>query len=214
MTPETLLSSASISIAGHRIINDATLVVAPGEVVQIHGQNGAGKSTLLSAIAGYTRLEEGSRGDIVPRPGTRDHQIKVGYQPANTARLPHCTIQNWCWLIANRYNIPNPTINGLWGRLGGRSMSPKTLLSDLSTGNLKKALFLSAIALKREILLLDEPFESIDGSGISVMEELISAQRDAGAQIVLVSHRELGKALPLSSSRTILDGHLTTGRHA
>jgi branched-chain amino acid transport system permease protein len=59
VTPALLLDRVTVSFSGNRVLDDTTLVVAPGEVVALCGGNGAGKSTMLRVAAGLIEPERG-----------------------------------------------------------------------------------------------------------------------------------------------------------
>lgn len=192
-----LLRDASIGYPqGRTVVRGATLRVGAGEVVHLVGSNGSGKSTLLGTVYGLIPPLEGQAAVGFPRPGTREHQNLVGYCPAQMGKPPNVRLRTWLRLLAHGYGLEASQVERFWERLGGTG-DGRVTLSHLSSGNLKKLLFTSCFVQPRRLYLADEPFEEVDSSGRSAMQEILAERHDEGAAIVLTSHSGVG-AIPVS----------------
>jgi ABC-type nitrate/sulfonate/bicarbonate transport system ATPase subunit len=159
------------------------LEVAPGEVLALIGPSGVGKTTLLRLIGG---LESGFEGRVL-----------VGGMPADQAPPPGYVFQDarllpWLDAAANitavRPDLSGADVEALLGKVGlaGRSAAYPRQLS----GGMQRRLGLArAIAAGSGLLLLDEPFVSLDRA---VVQELLSLFRSLFAAehptVILVSH--------------------------
>jgi iron complex transport system ATP-binding protein len=80
--------AATVGYPGVTVVRDATLCVAPGEVVGLIGPNGAGKSTLLRAVTGTARVSAGRillAGEPLGRLGPRERARIVGVVPQSVS---------------------------------------------------------------------------------------------------------------------------------
>ncbi|WP_158268644.1 ATP-binding cassette domain-containing protein [Corynebacterium yudongzhengii] len=202
-----LLDNADVGRADTPLIRSVTLSVEPGCLIRLVGKNGVGKTTLLHTILGYLPLLGGARGPELPAPATTEHQAMFGYMPSMVPRLPSLTLPQWLDALAVGYRRERSEIQEIWDAIGGRAL-PTTMLDQLSSGNLRKALFTSACAIQRELLVLDEPFDEVDNEGQSAMARIIEQQRAAGAAVIVVSHREIAQLLDVDTTYEISEEHL------
>lgn len=207
VSPFLLLRDASIGYPqGPTVVRATTLAVSPGEVIHLVGANGSGKSTLLGTAYGLIPPVAGEAAVGFPRAGTREHQNLVGYCPAQMGKPPNVWLHTWLRLLAHGYGLEHTRITQFWERLGGSS-DGRLKLSQLSSGNVKKLLFTSCFVQPRRLYLADEPFEEVDSSGRSAMQEIIGERRDEGAAIVLTSHSGVG-TIPVTRRLEIADATL------
>lgn len=192
--PINLLDSANVGRSSTPLITDVNLTLQRGRLVQLKGKNGVGKTTLIHSILGYNPLLSGQRGDGLPTPGTRKHQHYFGYLPASVPKLPALTHAQWMNALDAGFQLRKGKALEMWDRLGGRAL-PGNYLADLSSGNLRKALFVGAAVIPRDVLILDEPFDEVDAEGKAVIAEITNEQLAAGAAVLLVSHSSLPAGL-------------------
>ncbi|RRO95092.1 ABC transporter ATP-binding protein [Corynebacterium bovis] len=206
--PFVLLDGVSFDFPGTRF-RDLTLEVGPGELILLDGPNGAGKTTVLTTIAGFRTPSRGRRGPTLPRVGTRRHQTEIGYLPSDPGPLVNLPLRKWTKLMASSFGVRDGELRDMWVAMSGDPSAWDTSLSDLSTGNRKRTLLLLAFELPRRLLLLDEPFESVDDAGSDAVAGVIRDQLSRGAAAVVVSQR----ALPgdLRADRTVVLGDRDRG---
>ena len=184
----------ALSYSGHeRELEDVNFAVAQGEFVSIIGPSGCGKSTLLRIIAGVLPPLAGEvllDGRLV-----RGRTTDIGFVPQDGLLLP--------WLSA-RNNVALPLeLNGLPGAEARKEADHLLVLvglpqaackypAALSGGERQRVAIARALAGDPSVLLLDEPFASLDAI---TREELNLVLQEiwihTGATVLLVTHNIL-----------------------
>lgn len=185
--------------SGAPIFAGFRLEVAPGQVVAVLGPSGIGKSTLLRMIAGIDRRFEG--------------QIEVGGQRADEAPPAGYVFQDarlLPWLTA----LDNVLIGGLIAKADGLKLLDRVGLdgsgpfypAQLSGGMQRRVALARALAARSGLLLLDEPFVSLDPGLHAEMVELVgSVLEEERPTAVLVSHA-VDEAVRLADRVVVLSG--------
>ncbi len=183
-----------------RAVRPATLAVARGELFAVLGPSGCGKTTLLRLIAGFERPDAGSievggepqagEGHWVP-----PERRRIGMVFQDYALFPHLTVaENICFGIdgatraLRRRQGLDPRAKGAL-ELVGLQHKAERYPHELSGGERQRVALARALAPEPAVVLLDEPFSSLDASlraGLRREVELIL--REAGASAVLVTH--------------------------
>jgi ABC-type nitrate/sulfonate/bicarbonate transport system ATPase subunit len=182
--PGLIIDIAEKRFAGTTpLFADFRLEVAPGSIVALFGPSGIGKSTLLRLIAGIDRDFAGS--------------ISVDGVPAHQAPPPGFVFQDprlLPWLTARDNvraaspDISAQTADAALARVGLADDTP-AWPHALSGGMQRRVALARAIATNPRLLLLDEPFISLDRALVDDMHQLIADLAAAsGATIVLASH--------------------------
>jgi heme exporter protein A len=161
--------------------------VAAGELLLVHGPNGSGKSTLLRCLAGLLAPEAGTIDyrDEGSEPLTiAERRRRIGWIAPDLelygdltvgenldlfARLRHCT-PNWGHEILERLRLP-----------AGRSTA------TLSSGMRQRLRWAWALLHRPRLLLLDEPFQNLDGPGEEEARRLLAEHLAAGGLAVVAN---------------------------
>ena len=204
--PEVELHSVSHSFGSLAVLEDVGARVAERELVAIVGPSGCGKSTMLELVAG---LRE-------PTAGT----IAVGGEPTAEARLARCAYMPQRDLLFPWLNAVDNAALALRNRgasraearaaatplfrrfgLGGFEQSPP---HELSGGMRQRVAFLRTLLARKPVLLLDEPFGSLDTITRAEMQEwLAQALRSEPRTVLLVTH-DVEEALYLADRVLVL----------
>ena len=175
-----------------RVLKDVELTVPEGELFVLLGASGAGKSTLLQVIAGLLTYQghiffNGERIDRMP-----PHKRRVGYLFQDLLLFPHCTIRKNLLLamahLKSSHRAKHEKIQELLEMFGILHLADR-FPSEVSGGEKQRAALARAIATEPRILLLDEPFSSLDErTAEHLRAELKRHQRHFNITTIFVTH--------------------------
>jgi sulfate transport system ATP-binding protein len=182
------------SFGRYTVLRDVSLTVAEGELLALLGPSGSGKTTLLRVIAGLEQPDDGSGPilfqdqDIAPRDVSRR---RVGFVFQHYALFRHLSVfENVAFGLRVRPRAarpPEPVIRDKVHRLlrlvqleGFAARYPH----QLSGGQRQRVALARALAIEPKVLLLDEPFGSLDAK---VRQELRSWLRRLHDEIHVTS---------------------------
>lgn len=194
--PVITLENASIKLGGRAILEHLSFSVQEGEFIAILGPNGAGKSTLLKMLLGLIKVNSGMVRVLGHAPRTGNSGI--GYAPQ------HRTLESDLALRAR--DVVGFGLDGnRWG-IGWPNRQRTTLIDkalhevdalafadapvgQLSGGEQQRLLIAQALLTNPRILLLDEPFASLDITHEQEMVSLIERVcRSRNVAVLLVTH--------------------------
>jgi len=169
-------------------LDSLSLNLTSGAVYGVLGRNGAGKTTLMRIIMGLARPTSGVVKVFGQTPATGDGRL--GYLPENIALFPHLSVMENLRIVFLMAGIPKTKIKieGLIEEVGLADASNKPARS-LSLG-MKRRLQLAMTVLSREheILILDEPTNGLDVSGLIWFKTLVARMRQSGVTVLLATH--------------------------
>jgi NitT/TauT family transport system ATP-binding protein len=186
------VSGLGHAYGAHRVLQGMDLSVGDGELVTIVGPSGCGKSTMLRCIAG---LMAPSEGRVVlngtPIDGVPD-DLAVVFQDYSRSLMPWLTVRDNVGLPLRRRGL---------GRSERRARAAEALESvglkdaagkfpwQLSGGMQQRVSIARALAYRPSLLLMDEPFGSVDAQTREDLEDLVlKVHRSQGVTILLVTH--------------------------
>ena len=188
----------AVDLGGARVLSGVDFAIEPGEIVTVVGPNGSGKSTLVRALIGAVAP---SAGRVTRKPG-----LRIGYVPQRLQLDETMPVT-----VARFLNLPRRQATGRvaaalkrvgLGGLGGRMMA------GLSGGQVQRVLLARALLAAPEILVLDEPTQSLDQPGTAAFYRLIEEVRgDLGCAVLMVSH-DLHVVMSASDRVICLNGHV------
>jgi len=177
----------------HQVLGELAFTLAAGEVAALVGPSGCGKTTLLRIIAGLDRDFDGSV--VLPAHGT------LGMVFQEPRLLPWRTVAQNVRLAAPHANETN--IEALFATLGllaHRDHYP----SELSLGLARRVALARAFAVEPDLLLLDEPFVSLDDAlALRLREELAELVARRPVTTLLVTH-DVDEAIALADRLLLL----------
>ena len=194
--------------------------IEPGQVLVLFGPSGAGKTTTLRAIAGMERPQRGhievggetvyDRENSVWVP---PHLRRIGYLTQQTHLFPHLNVaQNISYSLPRKQRRGvDPRVRKLISdlRLDGLELRRSW---ELSGGEQQRVGLARALASEPRLLLLDEPFASLDSElRRALRRELRSMLAESPVPVLLVTH-DREEALALGDEVQVLDTGRTTAR--
>ncbi len=189
-----------------QVIERLELAVAEGEVLGVVGPSGCGKSTLLELVGG---LRQPSRGSIeVDGAGASGERLaRCAYMPQRDLLLPWLTaIDNAGLAPRNRgatraeaRRMAHPLFER-FGLAGFERSRP----SELSGGMRQRIAFLRTLLAGKPVLLLDEPFASLDAITRAEMQEWLAEALAAESRTAILVTHDVEEALYVSDRVAVL----------
>ncbi len=198
------------SFGNTRVLEGLDLEVPDGAVVTVLGASGSGKTTLLRLIAGFERPDSGTiliDDEVVDsaRHFVAPERRRIGYVAQEGDLFPHLTVaRNIGFGLARRERTSGRIeelleLVGLKG-LGGRYPH------ELSGGQQQRVALARALAPHPRVVLLDEPFSSLDASlRASLRFDVMRILREQRATTVFVTHDQ-AEALSVADLVGIMSG--------
>jgi NitT/TauT family transport system ATP-binding protein len=211
------------------VIDRVSFTVEAGEFVCLLGPNGCGKTTLLRIIGG---LEPASRGRVTldgePVEAGRRLGHRVGFVFQEDRLLPWMTLRDNVALVLRPLGLPPAERRAVARRylaVAGLTGFEDYYPSRVSGGMRQRAAIARALAIEPDVLLMDEPFGSLDAQNRRIMQnEVRRIWRETGRTILFVTHSieeavAVGTTLVMLSARPSrirelirLDGRRETAR--
>jgi len=169
------------------------LSVQSGTILGIVGPNGAGKTTTLSMITGLLRPDTGTvvvHGlDVWQDPAAAKRHM--GVLPDRVRLFDRLTGRQLLYYVGILRGLTATTVRERIGQLAtsfGLEEALSRLVSDYSAGMTKKLSLAAALIHSPRLLVLDEPFESVDPVSAASIIEILRKYVAAGGTVVLSSH--------------------------
>ncbi|MGY1424548.1 ABC transporter ATP-binding protein [Lysobacter sp. A289] len=191
------IDDAAVGYDGRIVLEGASLTLADGEIGCLLGPSGAGKTTLLRAVAGFEPLMRGrirADGQLLVGDGVRlpPEQRQIGMVFQDHALLPHLSVLDnvrfglFRWPRAKAIARAREMLD-----LVGLADTAKRQPHQLSGGQQQRVAVARALAPQPRLVLLDEPFSSLDPD---LRERLALQVREAlkatGIGALLVTHSQ------------------------
>ena len=160
------------------------------------GRNGAGKTTMLRILAGLSSASKGA----VNLPDRR----RTSYLGHNIGIYDELSAYENLKLFARFYEVDNPaSVASKWLERVNLAHVADSPAREFSRG-MRQRLALGRVFLHEpEMLLLDEPFTSLDDKAIALLQDLMREAKSRGATIILSTH-QLREALELATNVVLL----------
>lgn len=163
------------------ILDNVNLSIDSGEIVGLLGRNGAGKSTLMKCIVGLVRKDYGK----IKFNGVVSN--KFGYLIEYPAFYPNLSAYDNLKIFASILNVCDKRIKDIIDIVGLTKHGDK-IFANYSLG-MKQRLGLGRVLLTDpDLLILDEPFNGLDPSGVIEIRGLLKELAKSGKSILISSH--------------------------
>ena len=191
---ELVLSDLHKRFGENVVLAGLDLVVPSGAFAALLGPSGAGKTTLLRLLAGFDAPDQGTitvGGRVVSGDGVQvaPEQRRIGYVPQEGSLFPHLSVAgNVGFALPRRARRARV---GELLELVGLAGLEKRYPHQLSGGQQQRVALARALAVKPDLVLLDEPFVGLDASLRSELrDEVRHILAGAGATTLLVTHNQ------------------------
>lgn len=188
---ELMVNNINKTIRKKVILSDVNLSLKSGNVYGFVGRNGSGKTMLFRALSGLMGIDSGS---IVWEGKTLHKDFTVlpslGIIIENAGLYPNFTgIENLTYLAKLAKRIGQEEIIQAISRVG---LNPydKRLYGKYSLGMKQRLVIAQAIMEKPDVIMLDEPTNSLDETGVEEIRRVILEEKERGALILVASHNK------------------------
>jgi iron(III) transport system ATP-binding protein len=208
-----IVSDLTVGYGGPPVLDQVSLQVRPGGTTAVLGPSGSGKTTLLRALAGFVRPTHGqieigakvlTNGQVLVAPERRG----IGYVRQDGALFPHLDVTGNILFGLPRAERRRATQVGPLLELVGLSPSLSRRRPDeLSGGQQQRVALARALAREPAVVLLDEPFSSLDTAlRAATREATLTALTARGATTILVTHDQAEALSFADQVAVMLDG--------
>jgi ABC-2 type transport system ATP-binding protein len=196
------------------VLDDVDLTLRAGEVTWIGGRNGAGKTTLLRLAAGILLPQRGSVriGELTPLARAGRYQRQIGFLSAGDRGLQarmrvSQQLDYWARLAYVPRSRRRQLVERSLGEFGLEEFAERRV-DRMSMGQRQRIRLAMAFLHEPRVLLLDEPRNSLDDEGYSLLNARIRAAAAAGATILWCSPRGEDRVIECDASYALVEGKL------
>jgi ABC-2 type transport system ATP-binding protein/ribosome-dependent ATPase len=201
-----LLRAASVTrrFGAFTAVDAVSMEVHPGEVVGLLGANGAGKTTLIRLLLGLIAPTSGDV-ELLGAPPDRDGRRRLGYVPQGLGLYRDLTVRENLAFAASSYGVDPAPLEGELAEAAG------SLVRSIPLGLQRRLAFVSALAHRPSVIVLDEPTSGVDAVARAELWDTIRAQASAGVGVLVTTHymqeaEQCDRLLLMSDGRLVGEG--------
>jgi zinc/manganese transport system ATP-binding protein len=200
-SPAVQVNDGSVTVGGRVVWHGLDVAIGAGEFVAVLGPNGVGKSTLIKTILGLVPLAGGRITVLGGPPGAAN--ARIGYLPQRRSFDAGLRVRGVdvvrLGLDGDRWGVPlpgrgqrrraaNARVAEVIDLVGAGAYAHRPI-GEVSGGEQQRLLIAQALARRPDMVLLDEPLDSLDLPNQAAVAALVSRVcRDASVTVVLVAH--------------------------
>ena len=196
-TPKISLRNVTKSFGVNTVLRDLSLDVATGEVVSLIGASGSGKTTILRCINLLEQIDDGQvllDGDEISEVGRDPNPIRrrVGIVFQSFNLFPHMTVSQNITLsltkvLGQSREAAETAARELLARFG---LSDKSGVypDQLSGGQQQRVAIIRALAMRPEVLLLDEITSALDPELVGEVLDVVRELKGSGITLMIATH--------------------------
>lgn len=220
MTAALSVKGLSVTLGGRQVLRDVSFEVHEGELAGFLGANGAGKTTTLRSILGLVS-KQGGEVLVKGKPVVRGKNSLMGYVPQRHEFA-------WDFPVSVMDAVVNARVRLIgWGKMAWRKDYDAALealhkvglidlkdrpVGQLSGGQRQRVLLARALAVRPEVLLLDEPLTGLDLPACESLTDLFSELTANGETLVMTTH-DLAAAHRTCDRIMLLKGSIVADGH-
>ena len=197
-------------------VADVSFTVEPGEIFGLLGPNGAGKTTTIRLMLDVFKPDRGTVS-ILDGPMTEAKKERIGYMPEERGLYQDIVVERCLVYLGTLKGLSTAEARrrtGKWLERFDLAPHKGKKVKDLSKGMQQKAQLIVALMHQPELVIIDEPFTSLDPVNTQMVKDLMEDLRDEGVTILMSTHQmhqveELcDRILLIDHGRNLLYGNL------
>ncbi len=205
MSPAIELDRVWKFYGDYAALRDYTLTVAENSCCALLGRNGAGKTTLLRIVAGLSPFQRGTALVFGQAPRTGMARRQVGFLGHGIGVYEDLSARENLNFFGSIAEVKNSRkVADVWLERVGLARVATMPVRQFSRGMRQRLALARTFLHAPNLLLLDEPFTSLDDRAIGMLSELLLEARQRGATIVLSTH-QIREALAIASHVALLE---------
>ncbi|MGH9474286.1 MAG: heme ABC exporter ATP-binding protein CcmA [Terriglobales bacterium] len=172
------------------VLRHVSFVAEGGALLALWGPNGAGKTTLLRILAGALRPSRGECRIGGAEAASAAARRLTGFLSHDSLLHPALTVRENLRFYAALYALaaPEAAVDCALDQVRGAALAPLRV-GELSQGMRQKAALARTLLHQPRLLLLDEPFASLDASTVAELRRTLAELKSAGLALILSSHQ-------------------------
>lgn len=188
---ELVANNVNKKIRDNVILSNVNLCLKSGKIYGFVGKNGSGKTMLFRALSGLMKIDSGSiawNGKILHK--NLSVLPDLGLVIENAGLYPDLTgIQNLTYLASLTQKIGKEEMMQALSRVG---LDPhdKRVYGKYSLGMKQRLAIAQAVMEKPDVIMLDEPTNALDETGVVEIRKVILEEKERGALILVASHNK------------------------
>ena len=171
------------------VLAGVSLSIPKGAILGLVGRNGAGKTTLIRILVGLL-MPDGGTACILGEPAlqmTDASKTHFGYVPQQPQSLGWMSVESMLEFVVSFY--PNWDRDYVWTSLMRWDIPPSRRLATLSPGERQRVALIRALAIRPEVLILDEPASGLDPvARRDLLREIALRAGEAGMTVLFSTH--------------------------
>jgi ABC-2 type transport system ATP-binding protein len=210
----------SKSFGNIEAVRDVNFVVEKGEIFGLLGPNGAGKTTIIRVMLDIFKPERGTVS-ILGGPMTEAKKDLIGYMPEERGLYQDIPLDRCLVYLGTLKGLSaNDAQSRLQVYLDRFDLLPhkKKKVKELSKGMQQKAQIIAAILHEPDLIIIDEPFTSLDPINTQLVKDLMGELHEQGVTLIMSTHQmhqveELcDRILLINEGKNVLYGNLESIR--
>lgn len=186
-------------------IRDLSLSVREGSCCALLGRNGAGKTTLLRILAGLSPYQRGTISVFGEPPRSAKARLRLGFLGHGIGIYEDLSASENLRFYARICELEKPDqVTARWLERVGLARVAAMPVRQYSRGMRQRLALARTFLNSPRVLLLDEPFTSLDDRAIAMLSELLNESSRGGATIMLSTH-QLREALAIATDVALVE---------
>lgn len=170
-------------------LDDVTLTLPRGEIIGLLGPNGAGKTTLMRVMLGLIKATDGTVSVLDAKPGSQGLLSQIGSSIEGPAFVPSLSGRDNLRVSALAKGLDTEEVDRCITRVGLDPAAARRKFKTYSMGMKQRLALAQAILGSPELLIIDEPMNGLDPTGIVEMRSLMTGLAAEGHTILVSSHQ-------------------------